>query len=93
MTKLGGDLLIVLHFLRTFPEGGNYGQKEAENVLNTLNDFSDTMSQNKTVILEMFVRTNYQSPTDIKQLLSKVIKPYVIRKYGMYNLICFIRNT
>lgn len=59
-----------------FPEGGNYGFKEAENTINALKELCDAILKNKTKTTEVLNRNGYKSLTKIKESFSKMIKPY-----------------
>ena len=58
-----------------FPEGGNYGHKEAMNTVHMLRHLSRKMVHKKTSILEKLKENSYESVTDIKAMLLELIKP------------------
>jgi len=62
-----------------FPEGGNYGHEEAISTIHMLNDLSHTMDHKKTSIFKKLKKNNYESVTEIKQMLYQLIKPYLLR--------------
>lgn len=61
-----------------FPEGGNYGHEEAITTIHMLNDLNHTMDHKKTSIFKKLKKNNYESVTEIKQMLYELIKPYLL---------------
>lgn len=61
-----------------FTEGGNYGHEEAMVVVNTLNNLSSIMLDERIETLESLRPIGYGSLVEIKETLSKQMKPYAI---------------
>lgn len=60
-----------------FPEGGNYGHKEAVNTIHMLKHLSNKILRKHTSILEKLKANNFESVTEIKTTLLELIKPYL----------------
>ncbi|KAF0767286.1 DUF4455 domain-containing protein [Aphis craccivora] len=95
---------LTLEFMKSikmFPEGGNYGHEEAISTIHMLNDLSHTMDHKKTSIFKKLKKNNYESVTEIKQMLYQLIKPVEVeldkkilkqKYYSIYNLLNVTTN-
>lgn len=64
-----------MFIIRLFPEGGNYGNEEAVNTINTLNDLGETMLEEKTEIVDSLENGSFKSVFEVKETFSKIIAP------------------
>ncbi|VVC38361.1 Hypothetical protein CINCED_3A023370 [Cinara cedri] len=60
--------------IKTFSEGGNYGQDEATSFIDTLNVLSSTMFEEQSDLVEFLSHNRYESINKIKESLSKDLK-------------------
>lgn len=70
-----------------FPEGGNYSYKETLNIVNSLNQLSNKMLEEKVEALKLLRPTGYESLIEIKESLSMPMKSYVIFRFKSIALV------
>ncbi|KAE9527257.1 hypothetical protein AGLY_012955 [Aphis glycines] len=99
--EIENSTLEFMKSIEMFPEGGNYGHEEAISTIHMLNDLSHTMDHKKTSIFKKLKKNNYESVTDIKQMLYELIKPVEVeldkkilkqKYYSIYNLLNVTTN-
>ncbi|XP_050057142.1 uncharacterized protein LOC114122403 [Aphis gossypii] len=99
--EIENSTLEFMKSIKMFPEGGNYGHEEAISTIHMLNDLSHTMDHKKTSIFKKLKKNNYESVTDIKQMLYELIKPVEVeldkkilkqKYYSIYNLLNVTTN-
>lgn len=74
---------------RMFPEGGNYSYKETVNIVNILSHLSNKMLGEKVEALMLLRPAGYESLTEIKESLSKPIKPYTLFNFNRDALLIY----
>ncbi|CAH1725607.1 unnamed protein product [Aphis gossypii] len=95
--EIENSTLEFMKSIKMFPEGGNYGHEEAISTIHMLNDLSHTMDHKKTSIFKKLKKNNYESVTDIKQMLYELIKPYLLQFFDLftdlYAIECQFKNA